>query len=61
VLDAHGVQRPDIDGDVDLFWSTLHGLITLTMAGRMKGGVPRAFPLVERAVQNLLSAWVDKG
>jgi AcrR family transcriptional regulator len=61
VLDAHGVQRPDIDGDVDLFWSTLHGLITLTMAGRMKGGVPRAFPLVERAVQNLLKAWVGKG
>jgi AcrR family transcriptional regulator len=61
VLDAHGVQRPDIDGDVDLFWSTLHGLITLTMAGRMKGGVPRAFPLVERAVQNLLRAWVGKG
>jgi AcrR family transcriptional regulator len=61
VLDAHGVQRPDIDGDVDLFWSTLHGLITLTMAGRMKGGVPRAFPLVERAVQNLLRAWVGEG
>lgn len=58
VLDAHGVQRPDIDGDVDIFWSTLHGLITLTMAGRMKGGAPRAFPLVERAVQNLLRAWV---
>jgi AcrR family transcriptional regulator len=58
VLDAHGVQRSDIDGDVDIFWSTLHGLITLTMAGRMKGGVPRAFPLVERAVQNLLRAWV---
>jgi AcrR family transcriptional regulator len=60
VLDAQGVQRPDIDGDVDLFWSTLHGLITLTMAGRMKGGVPRAFPLVERAVHTLLSAWTGE-
>lgn len=57
VLDAQGVQRPDIDGDVDLFWSTLHGLITLTMAGRMKGGMQRAAPLVERAVRNLLLAW----
>ena len=60
VLDAQGVQHPDIDGDVDLFWCTLHGLITLTMAGRMNGGVPRAFPLVERAVHNLLRAWTGE-
>lgn len=60
VLDAQGVQLPDVDGEVDLFWSTLHGLITLTMAGRMKGGVPRAFSLVERAVHNLLRAWTGE-
>ncbi len=57
VMSAHGVQRPDLDGDVDILWSTLHGLISLTMAGRIAGGEPRAAILVERAVQDLLRAW----
>jgi AcrR family transcriptional regulator len=57
VMSAHGVQRPDLDGDVDILWSTLHGLISLTMTGRIAGGEPRAATLVERAVQDLLRAW----
>lgn len=57
VMSAHGVQRPDLDGDVDILWSTLHGLISLTMAGRIAGGEPRAVTLVERAVRDLLRAW----
>ena len=60
-LEAHGVQRPDLDGDVDILWSTLHGLISLTMAGRIAGGEPRAAPLVERAVHDLLTAWEVEG
>ncbi len=57
VMSAHGVERPDLDGDVDILWSTLHGLISLTMAGRIAGGEPRAATVVERAVQDLLRAW----
>lgn len=57
VMSAHGVQRPDLDGDVDILWSTLHGLISLTMAGRIAGGEPRAALLVKRAVQEQLQAW----
>jgi len=56
-LEAHGVRRPDLDGDVDILWSTLHGLISLTMTGRIAGGVSRAASLVERAVNDLLVAW----
>ncbi len=56
-LKAHGVRRPDLDGDVDILWSTLHGLISLTMTGRIAGGEPRAASLVERAVNDLLVAW----
>lgn len=56
-LEAHGVERADLDGDVDILWSTLHGLISLTMAGRIAGGESRAVTLVERAVQDLLRAW----
>ncbi len=60
-LEAHGVQRPDLDGDVDILWSTLHGLISLTMAGRIAGGEPRAESLVERVVHDLLTAWEVEG
>ena len=56
-LEAHGVERPDLNGDVDILWSTLHGLVSLTMAGRIAGGEPRAASLVERAVHDLLTAW----
>jgi AcrR family transcriptional regulator len=59
-LEAHGVERPDLDGDVDILWSTLHGLISLTMTGRIAGGEPRAATLVERAVHDLLTAWEVK-
>jgi AcrR family transcriptional regulator len=57
VMSDHSVQRADLDGDVDILWSTLHGLVSLTMAGRIAGGEPRAATLVERAVQDLLRAW----
>src|SRR6266849_4709924 len=56
-LEAHGVRHPDLDGDVDILWSTLHGLISLTMTGRIAGGESRAASLVERAVNDLLVAW----
>jgi hypothetical protein len=57
-LEAHGVQRSDLNGDVDILWSLLHGLISLTMTGRIAGGEQRAAALVERAVHDLLLAWV---
>ena len=57
VMSDHSVQRADLDGDVDILWSTLHGLVSLTMAGRIARGEPRAATLVERAVQDLLRAW----
>jgi len=56
-LETYGVEHPDLDGDIDILWSTLHGLISLTMAGRIAGGEPRAASLVEHAVHNLLIAW----
>ena len=57
-LGARGVQRSDLNGDVDILWSLLHGLISLTMTGRIAGGEQRAAALVERAVHDLLTAWV---
>jgi hypothetical protein len=41
---------------VHILWATLHGLVALTMAGRIKGGRERAAGLIERAVRDFLAA-----
>jgi AcrR family transcriptional regulator len=40
---------------VHILWATLHGLVALTMAGRIEGGRAQA-ALVERAVRDFLAA-----
>ena len=52
-----GDAAPDLDDDVDLLWSTLHGLVALTMTGRIAGGQQRAMRIMERAVRDLARAW----
>lgn len=41
---------------VHILWATLHGLVALTMAGRIDGGRAQAAELVERAVRDFLAA-----
>jgi len=41
---------------VHILWATLHGLVALTMAGRIDGGRAQAAGLVERAVRDFLAA-----
>jgi AcrR family transcriptional regulator len=41
---------------VHILWATLHGLVALTMAGRIDGGRAQAAGLVERAVRAFLAA-----
>ncbi len=50
-------QPTGLDGDVEILWATLHGLVSLTMAGRVSGGPERAQRLVRRAVRTLLDQW----
>jgi len=52
-----GDAVPDLDDDVDLLWSTLHGLVALAMDGRIAGGQQRAMRIMERAVRDLARAW----
>ncbi len=47
----------DLDLEVELLWGTLHGLVALTMDGRLAGGRPRATLVIERAVRSLILAW----
>lgn len=45
----------ELNGTVDLFWSNLHGLVALTMAGRIAGGPSRAVTLVEPSIRIFLA------
>jgi hypothetical protein len=42
------------EASVHVLWATLHGLVALTMAGRIDGGRAQAAGLVERAVRGFL-------
>ena len=44
------------EASVHILWATLHGLVALTMAGRIDGGRAQAAGLVERAVRSFLAA-----
>jgi AcrR family transcriptional regulator len=44
------------EASVHILWATLHGLVALTMAGRIDGGRSQAAGLVERAVHAFLAA-----
>jgi AcrR family transcriptional regulator len=46
----------DLEAAVHILWATLHGLVALTMAGRIDGGRAQAAGLVERAVRDFLAA-----
>ncbi|HEU5099603.1 MAG TPA: TetR/AcrR family transcriptional regulator [Roseiflexaceae bacterium] len=46
----------DREAAVHILWATLHGLVALTMAGRIDGGRAQAAPLLERAVRDFLAA-----
>jgi AcrR family transcriptional regulator len=46
----------DLDETVHVVWATLHGLVALTMAGRIEGGQDQASRLVDRAMRDFLAA-----
>jgi AcrR family transcriptional regulator len=56
------MQREEVDLEepnaaIDALWGAVHGLITLTMAGRIAGGEQRARRIVEQTVTDLLHGW----
>jgi len=59
IKDLAGGGEQDCDereASVHILWATLHGLVALTMAGRIDGGRAQAASLVERAVRSFLAA-----
>jgi AcrR family transcriptional regulator len=57
ILHDHGTEVEDIEGKVTLMWSTVHGLVALTMVGRIPGGQTEARKLARQAARDYLTAW----
>jgi hypothetical protein len=57
LFEAQGRAVERIDTKVFLLWSTLHGLIALTMTGRLAGMPDDLTPLVEQVIHDTLRAW----
>ncbi len=49
------VAASDLNDVVDLFWGNLHGLVALTMTGRIAGGQERAATLIEPGIHLFLT------
>ncbi len=57
ILRKNGGEMDDVGGKVVLLWSAMHGLVALTMAGRIPGGQQEARRLAEQATRDHLAAW----
>lgn len=57
LLENQGRPIEQIEAKVFLIWSTLHGLISLAMIGRIAGSPRDLTPLVEQAIHDALTAW----
>lgn len=57
LLVDQGKPVEQIDTKVYLFWSAMHGLISLIMAGRIVGEPGELTPLVEQYIQDTLTTW----
>jgi AcrR family transcriptional regulator len=53
-----GLSSPVTDEMIEIVWATLHGLVSLSMSGRIptKDWAQKT-PLVEQAVQQLINGW----
>lgn len=57
VLDSHGWSTEHLADQVNILWGTAHGLVTLTLADRIRDGQAQATRLFERALRDMLLAW----
>ena len=58
ILIRNGKKAEDVWGKVNTLWGTVHGLVALTMAGRIVGGNEEAQRLADQAARDDLTAWL---
>src|SRR5215470_7370960 len=56
-MQAEAVTLEEPDAAIDAIWGLVHGLITLTMMGRIARGEQRARRIMEQTILDLLHAW----
>jgi AcrR family transcriptional regulator len=56
-MQAEDVAIAEPDAAIDAIWGLVHGLITLTMTGRIARGEQRARRIMEQTILDLLHAW----
>ena len=56
-MQVEGVTIEEPDAAIDAIWGLVHGLITLTMMGRIARGEQRARRIMEQSILDLLRAW----
>ena len=56
-MPADNESESELYDEVDMFWAMLHGLVSLTMSKRIKGGKDRAVTLVEPAIAIYVAEW----
>ncbi len=59
ILRNNGKNASDVWNKVTLLWGTVHGLMALAMADRIVGGKKEAERLVDQAVRDYLTAWLN--
>ncbi len=57
VLRGYGKATTDAEEEVLALWAAVHGLVALTMAGRIQGGEAQAERLGEKVVRDALLTW----
>ncbi|MOA55569.1 hypothetical protein D3C78_1793850 [compost metagenome] len=55
IINKNHIELDQLNDTVDLIWSTLHGLVSLTMEGRIAGNHERAKKLVILYVEQTLA------
>ncbi|GHO99205.1 TetR family transcriptional regulator [Reticulibacter mediterranei] len=54
----NGIVLEDSFGAVELAWSLMHGMVSLTLAERIEGGEPRARRLLHQGIEALLTSGI---
>ncbi len=52
---ANDIVLEDSFGSIEIAWSLMHGMVSLTLAERIEGGEPRARRLLQQGIEALLT------
>ena len=54
---THEISPAVMEDEVDVFWASVHGAVTLAMTGNLEGGQPRAQSLARIVIERTLRSW----